>query len=53
VEKLFPDMIMEDESGDRALAYTEIIPIMLVPENHLQKEIDELTNKYKSEMRSK
>ncbi|MBD3290055.1 hypothetical protein GF337_14700 [candidate division KSB1 bacterium] len=45
VEKVFPDMVMTDEYGEKAIAYNQLIPVLLEALKQQQKQIDELERK--------
>lgn len=42
VEKVFPDMVMTDENGEKAVAYYQLIPMLLEALKQQQRQIDEL-----------
>lgn len=45
VEKVLPDMVKEDDNGEKAIAYTELIPLLLEAIKQQQKDIEQLQNK--------
>lgn len=45
VEKVFPGMVMTDENGEKAVAYYQLIPVLLEALKQQQKQIDELKQK--------
>jgi len=44
VEQVFPDMVSTDENGEKAIAYAEMIPLLLEAIKKQQKAIEELQN---------
>lgn len=42
VEKVFPDMVMTDENGEKAVAYYQLIPVLLEALKQQQQQIDAL-----------
>ena len=46
VEKIFPDMVKTDENGEKAVAYYQLIPVLLEALKQQQKAIEELQEKF-------
>lgn len=45
VEKVFPEMVMTDEKGEKAIAYYQLIPMLLEALKQQQQQIDNLQKK--------
>ncbi len=45
VEKVFPEMVMTDENGEKAIAYYQLIPMLLEALKQQQQQIDALQQK--------
>ncbi len=45
VEKVFPEMVMTDENGEKAIAYYQLIPMLLEALKQQQQQIDNLQKK--------
>ena len=44
VEKLFPNLVNVDDNGMKSVNYLEIIPLLLLKVNDLERKIDEIKN---------
>lgn len=44
VEKIYPHMVDTGSNGYKSIRYTELIPLLLLQTNSLEREIDELKN---------
>lgn len=45
IEKVLPEVVKENTDGSKAVAYTEIIPVLIEAIKEQQKQIDELKKK--------
>lgn len=46
VEKIYPELVNNNDLGYKAVNYIELIPMLLLKMKDMQKEIDELKNRY-------
>ena len=44
VEKIYPSMVTTKEDGSKSVNYTELIPLLLLQSNEMERKIDELKN---------
>ncbi len=47
IEKVFPELVRESYNGDKSVAYTELIPILVEAMKEQQQTISELTEEVK------
>ena len=44
VEKIYPQLVNTNENGSKSVNYTELIPLLLLQTNNLERKIEELKN---------
>ena len=44
VEKIYPQLVNTNEDGTKSVNYTELIPLLLLQTNNLERKIEELKN---------
>ena len=44
VEKIYPQLVNTNENGTKSVNYTELIPLLLLQTNNLERKIEELKN---------
>jgi hypothetical protein len=53
IEKIYPELVKDSELGYKTVNYIELIPLLVLKINSMQKEIDELKNKIPDETKPK
>ena len=44
MEKIYPQLVNTNEDGTKSVNYTELIPLLLLQTNNLERKIEELKN---------